>query len=133
MKRTSLNSANMGQEAEIYAEQYLINQGLTFRQRNFSKPCGEIDLIMQDRSSLVFVEVKLRKQGQQVSVLESINRRKQQRLIKTAHWYLQSLKLGHSFACRFDVIAIEHDSGENAALGLRPTTLEWIKNAFFAN
>lgn len=133
MKRTSLSSAYLGQEAERYAEQYLINQGLIFRQRNFSKPCGEIDLIMQDGSSLVFVEVKLRKQGQQVSALESVNRRKQQRLIKTAHWYLQSLKRSHSYACRFDVIAIEHNSRENAALDFAPAALDWIQNAFFAN
>jgi len=133
MKRISLDSANLGREAELYAEQYLINRGLTFRQRNFCKPCGEIDLIMQDHSNLVFVEVKLRKQGQQVSALESVNRRKQQRLIKTAHWYLQSLNLGNFVACRFDVIAIEHNSRENAAVGLVPTGLDWIKNAFLAN
>lgn len=132
MKRISLNTTDKGQKAEQHAEQFLLSQGLTFRQRNFRKACGEIDLIMQEGSTIIFVEVKLRKPGALVSGLESVDRRKQRRLIKTAAWYLQAMKSPKELPCRFDVVAISYDSRENAHSDDWGSSIEWIKSAFYA-
>ena len=127
MKRTSTDTTGLGQWAEQRAEQFLVHQGLIFRQRNFNKVCGEIDLIMEEASTLVFVEVKLRGHRAWVGALESIDRRKQRRLIKTANWYLQHLNSRSAPPCRFDVVAITHNSRENTPLEQKDFTIEWIK------
>ena len=55
-------SRDLGQEAETFAAQLLIDQGLILIEKNVNFKVGEIDLIMKDQDSLVFVEVKRRKQ-----------------------------------------------------------------------
>ena len=124
MKRTLSKTTDKGKQTEQRVEQFLLAQGLTLRARNFSKPSGEIDLIMQDGNTLVFVEVRLRKAGNQVSAVESVDYRKQQRLIRTANWYLQSAKLYDKCACRFDVVATNNDGDGEKML--------WVKDAFSA-
>ncbi len=133
MKRISLAPRTLsGQAGERHAEQFLSNKGLILIERNYKKPCGEIDLIMLDQKTFVFVEVKLRKHGAPVSAFEAVDRRKQKRLIKTAHWYLQSLRSQRSPPCRFDVVAINHNCRNNALSERSPLSTHWIKNAFYA-
>lgn len=98
------NHKDLGNKAEIAACNYLQTQGLNLIQQNFYSRFGEIDLIMQDNDTLVFVEVKQRKKGID-NAIESITPAKQKKLILTAQYYL--LKLGRSINCRFDVIAID--------------------------
>lgn len=54
-------SKQKGAWAEDIACKWLVNQGLTLKQRNFYTRYGEIDLVMNDSSQLIFVEVKFRK------------------------------------------------------------------------
>ena len=55
---------NLGANAEQWAQQYLETQGLTNVINNYRTPRGEIDLIMQEGNTLVFVEVRLRSTSQ---------------------------------------------------------------------
>lgn len=109
-------TATIGANAEKQALQYLQKQGLQLITTNFSAKTGEIDLIMQTKDTLIFVEVRYRKNSNFGGAAASITRQKQHRIIRTANLYLQ--KYPTSLSCRFDVIAITANQ------------LEWIPNAF---
>lgn len=112
-----------GARAERHAERYLTQQGLVTRAKNYRAKPGEIDLIMAEDETLVFVEVRLRSNPHFSSAAETINYPKQQKIIRTAQHFLQQHHLTDKIACRFDVIAITKKSNHSLAL-------EWIKNAF---
>lgn len=112
--------ATKGRAAESLACHYLRQQGLELIDQNFHSRHGEVDLIMQHRDSLVFVEVRYRKNLDFGGALASITPQKQQKLRKTALYYMQ-LK-GREFNARFDVVAIDGND-ENLQI-------EWIQNAF---
>jgi putative endonuclease len=107
-----------GAAAEQQALEYLSRHGFELVTRNFRCKAGEIDLIMQDRDTLVFVEVRFRQSNDFGSALESINSNKQRRLLAAAKLYLQ--KQPFDQPCRFDVIAIN---------GRGKKRITWIKNA----
>ena len=113
-----------GRNAELTALEYLQNQGMTFIAANYLCPRGEIDLVMQDKKTTVFVEVRYRRNSRFGSGAESVNRRKQEKLLATAAHYLQQHPKAARTACRFDVISLSLDNG-------RPR-LEWIPDAFQA-
>ena len=122
-----LNKNNAGLAAEKLAAIFLENHGLKLLVQNYHCRFGEIDLIMQDAKTLVFVEVKLRNSSSFGGAAASITSKKQQKLILTAQHYLQahSQKM-HEPACRFDAVLIQ-------GTHLKPTDLqhiEWIRNAF---
>ncbi|WP_151447926.1 YraN family protein [Lacisediminimonas profundi] len=94
-----------GREAEDRALRYLVQQGLRLVTRNFRCRGGEIDLIMQHGSELVFVEVRSRASASYGGAAGSITARKQARLVLAAQLFLQRYR--HLPPCRFDVIAIE--------------------------
>ncbi len=97
---------NRGDIAEQQAREFLQRQGLTFVAANVKGPGGEIDLVMRERQTLVFVEVRLRSNQRFTGAAESVNASKQNKLLKTAAWYLQQQKLTDEIPCRFDVVAL---------------------------
>lgn len=107
-----------GLAAEKIAATYLQQKGMTLIKKNFGCKYGEIDLIMRDATSLVFVEVRLRRNADFGGAAMSINQSKQQKLTRTAEYYLQ---LHGNCACRFDVILMRSTD---------INTVEWIQNAF---
>jgi putative endonuclease len=107
-------SVKSGQMAEQLAVQYLQDQGLKLIQQNFHSRFGEIDAIMRDGDSVVFVEVKKRVAGIDAA-LESITWAKQQKLVRAAKYYLT--KLNRDVACRFDAVAID-----------KHNDCQWLKN-----
>ncbi len=111
-----------GRSAENQALLYLQRKGLRLIDRNYRWRGGEIDLIMQDRECIVFVEVRLRKNDGFGGGLESIDHHKRQRLIQTALHYLN--RQGIDSATRFDVIALSP-----AKQGLE---VNWVRDAFQA-
>ncbi len=122
-----LNKNNAGLAAEKLAATFLTNHGLKLVTQNYHCRFGEIDLIMQEAKTLVFVEVKLRSSSQFGGAAASITPQKQQKLILTAQHYLQTYagKIAEP-ACRFDAILMQ-------GTHLKPTDLqhiEWIRNAF---
>jgi putative endonuclease len=109
--------------AEELACGYLLQQGLRLLRRNYRCRRGEIDLILQDTDTLVFVEVRYRRQGRFGSAAESVDWHKQARLTACARHYLQARPQAARAACRFDVVAIDGPDH----------TINWIRNAFSVN
>lgn len=115
------NSASDGAAAEDLAAAFLAKQGLQLLERNYRVKGGEIDLVCQDGTTLVFVEVRLRTHGAYGGAAASITTTKQRRLILAARHYLQT----HGEQdCRFDCVLLS---------ALREEDLEWVKNAFSAD
>jgi putative endonuclease len=112
-------TSGAGALAEARAEAFLLQQGLVKHAKNYRCKLGEIDLIMQHNTTLVFIEVRLRSHTGFASAAESVTVRKQQKIIRTAQHYLQQHKLTDTANCRFDVIAFS-DNGNPG----------WIKDAF---
>jgi putative endonuclease len=110
-----------GALAEQRAAQYLQQQGLKLLQSNYSCRFGEIDLILQDGETHVFVEVRLRSHAAFGGAAASIDARKQAKLLKTAQFYLSEFK--RMPPCRFDAVLMQSAD---------PGQIEWIKNAFTA-
>jgi putative endonuclease len=113
-----LHPDNSGLKAEQIATTFLTQQGLKVITRNFHCKHGEIDIIMQDKDTIVFIEVRLRNNPAFGSAAASIDYRKQQKLIRTAQFYLQQHPTDQ--ACRFDAILF------NSSNMGQP---EWIRNA----
>ncbi|RKZ48886.1 MAG: YraN family protein [Gammaproteobacteria bacterium] len=118
------NSYQRGRWAEQTALEYLSARKLKLLSKNFRSAFGEIDLIMQDENIILFVEVRYRSSNHFHTALESINRKKCDRIIATSHQYLTENRGASQLDCRFDVVAL---SGPQET-----PTIEWIKNAFQA-
>lgn len=73
-----------GSEAERSAERFLLQRRLVLLQRNYHCRFGEIDLIMEDGGTLVFVEVRLRGSAVFGGAAASITSFKQAKLLRTA-------------------------------------------------
>jgi putative endonuclease len=109
---------------ERKAERFLRSRGLRTIERNYRCRGGEIDLIMRDGRTVVFVEVRYRRSTAYGTPGETVSQCKQRRLLHAARHYLAKHAAIGGDPCRFDVIGI---SGEGEA-----TRLNWIKNAFSA-
>ena len=123
-RHQAANSRQAGAHWEKTAESFLRSNGLKLLQRNFSSRFGEIDLIMEDDRTVVFVEVKYRASNQHGSGADAVTFQKQGRISRTASWFLVKNPHRAEQFCRFDVISIDplkRDQGIN-----------WIKNAFYS-
>lgn len=96
-----------GREAEAYALQYLQQQGLQLIEQNWLCKRGELDLVMLDGDTVVFVEVRYRRHAGWGGAVESVDFRKQEKLVTAAQLFLQQVPDWADHPCRFDVIAIE--------------------------
>ncbi len=128
----------LGQQAEDFACYYLTRQGLRLITRNYASRFGEIDLIMQDKDVLVFIEVRYRKDLDFGHSVETVRTNKQTKLIKTAEYYLQCHPISAESHCRFDVLGLSPSLTDTNLKLLKkrstslyyPAQVEWIKNAF---
>jgi putative endonuclease len=103
--------------------EYLEERGYTLVERNHRTSHGEIDLIMRDEKTLVFVEVKLRRGTGFGDPLEAVTPRKQERIRLMAEHYLAEENFAASFEeVRFDVIGILLSTGK--------TEIRHVKDAF---
>lgn len=114
----------LGLAAENAACHYLQQQGLRLITRNFHAKQGEIDLIMLDKNTLVFVEVRFRSRSEFGDAAASVTRNKQQKIIATAYYFLHHHPQYLNLAARFDVVAI-HPEGQE-------WHINWIPAAFLA-
>lgn len=111
-----------GARIERFAADWLAARGLTLEAANQHARGGELDLVMRDGTTLVFVEVRHRTDARHGHPLETITPAKRRRLIQAARFYLQ--RNGLSCACRFDVLAVTGTPPDLA--------VEWIPGAFEA-
>lgn len=109
-----------GQKGESEALAYLRSRGLKLVTRNYRCRMGELDLIMSDDDTLVFVEVRKRGGNARIAPALTVTYTKQQRLIKAARHYLMTHAAQASRPCRFDVVGVADDD------------IQWIPNAFDA-
>ncbi|AXF77366.1 YraN family protein [Erwinia tracheiphila] len=116
-----LSRQQAGAGCEKHARKLLEQAGLTFVAANVRFRAGEIDLIMRDKTSWVFVEVRYRSNALFGGAAASINHNKQRKLLTAAALWLQGLGESLETAdCRFDVIAV---TGADT---------DWLPNAFSA-
>ncbi len=117
-------TTDKGRLAEDKALDFLTAEGLVPITRNYRSRQGEIDLIMLDKDTTVFVEVRARTHNNILHPVETIDRRKQNHIIRTSQHYLQHTDKSGTRYYRFDVISL---SGP-----MDKANIEWIKNAFDA-
>jgi putative endonuclease len=115
-----------GDAAEERALRWLQQQGLALVRRNYrvargpSARGGEIDLILRERDgTLVFVEVRARRERSHGGAAASVSAQKQRRIVRAAQHFLAAS--ASPPPCRFDVVAIDGDE------------LQWLRAAFDAN
>ncbi|ALO46945.1 YraN family protein [Pseudohongiella spirulinae] len=113
---------NFGNAQESLAAEYLGQRGLTLLERNYYTRLGEIDLIMLDGDTLVFVEVRSRTNADFIDPITSINARKQKRMQRAAEVYLKHHRLTNRVKARIDVLGLLRCNDDS-------TQFEWIRNA----
>jgi len=116
-------ATDLGKAAEDFALAWLQRQGLKPVARNWRWRGGEIDLILRDGNTLVFTEVRCRNSDRFGGAAASVDRRKQQRLLRGAALFLT--RHGSDAPVRFDVLALTPQG--------RGFAVEWIRNAFEAD
>lgn len=109
---------NLGAAGESDAREFLQGKGLQLLDAGWRCRLGELDLVMRDGETLVFIEVRTRRAGSTVSAIESIGNQKQGRFVRAARAWLSRHPKESEMPARFDVIAI--DGGE----------LHWLRDAF---
>jgi len=112
---------SLGRTGEEMARKYLEQHGFKIIKRNFRCLVGEIDLIALHHGVLVFIEVKTRTADVLGSPLESVDGRKQRRVMRAAMFYLSQHRL-HDHEARFDVVGVSMKTGT--------PMIEHIANAF---
>ena len=111
-----------GRDGEEAAARFLEARGLEVLARNVRAGSGEIDLVAAEGGTLVFVEVKWRKDGSRGAPAEAVTPAKRRRLLSAARAFLAENPAGARRDVRFDVVAIEGAAG----------TIDWIRGAFDA-
>lgn len=92
--------------------------GYDIIEQNFRCRIGEIDIIAKDKNTLVFVEVKYRSTLSYGYSGEAIDKRKQQKIYRSAEFYLAANRISASISCRFDAVLLDGNK------------ISHIKNAF---
>jgi putative endonuclease len=115
-----MNKREVGSNEEELAAKYLAGKGYFIIQKNYRVRQGEIDIVARDGETIVFVEVKYRKNGSAGHPLEAVNVSKQRQICKTALFYLNQNKINPEVTpIRFDVV------------GILGTEITHIENAFY--
>ena len=119
MKQTTCNK---GRETEDACCAYLQKHGLKLIEKNFHCRHGEIDLIMKDNKTIVFIEVRYRKNNDYGGATESLTASKQKKVTSSAQAYIQNHSISEDV--RIDFVAMTLDTSQ------QNYTFDWIKNAF---
>ena len=96
----------LGQRGETMACDELESLGYAIVERRFRTRFGELDVIANDHGTLVFVEVKTKTDSSFSDPVESVTKRKQQRLVSMAEQYVASYRIT-DMPCRFDVVTVD--------------------------
>ena len=114
-----VNKRKVGKKYEIAAADFLRDKGYVILEMNYQTRYAEIDIVCQDATSLVFVEVKYRKDDSYGNPLEAVNYMKQQRIRLASLFYMKSKGYNpEKTNIRYDAIGIMGDK------------ITHIKNAF---
>ncbi|MCR5279043.1 MAG: YraN family protein [Lachnospiraceae bacterium] len=107
-----------GRTGERLAVEFLKSNGIIIDNTNFYTRCGEIDIVGKDGKTLVFFEVKYRRNGKCGSPAEAVGFYKKRHIVNAARFYLYRYGYRDGVSVRFDVISITGND------------IQWIKSAF---
>ncbi|MBQ2817963.1 MAG: YraN family protein [Clostridia bacterium] len=124
-----MQSNRTGRIGEELAKAYLLNKGYKFVCANYRVSGGEIDLIMMDGQTYVFVEVKTRKHSSDESAYEAVDKRKQRFLSSAAMQYIGKNNL-YDMPCRFDCVFIT-GADEKAKIDHFINAFELVRGRYF--
>jgi len=120
--RSKPRASTRGQSAEQQALEFLQAQGLKLIARNFRARGGELDLVMDHAGTLAIVEVRARGRSRHGHAAETVDARKQRRIVLATQVFLAAHP-GHAQSpLRFDIVALDAD-----------TPLQWLRGAFDAS
>lgn len=119
-----MTTREIGAQGEMFAAQILQEQGMKILSRNYYTPYGEIDLVIQDKGCIAFVEVKTRRAGSVTRPAEAVDRRKRERIIRSAVCYLMEYPV--DLQPRFDVFEIVTKKGKTFSV----QSYRYIINAY---
>jgi len=122
LARPPADRQQAGASAEDAALAYLKEAGLVLLARNARYPFGEIDLVMRDGATLVFIEVRFRRPSRFGDGALSIDASKRRKIARASQAWLSSHKHYANADCRFDVVA--------ATTGATGIGCDWIRAAF---
>lgn len=112
---------NIGIFGENTACNYLKKHKYKILSRNYRKPYGEIDIVARKGETVVFVEVKTRKNAEYGLPCEAVTLQKRRKIIQTAYAYIAEEQLDDNY--RFDIIEVYHE-------GEKVLSVRHIQNAF---
>lgn len=113
---------NSGKRGESIAVSYLKKQGYKIIEKNYKTKLGEIDIVADNKGCICFIEVRAKNNQTFGLPEETILKKKQLAISRTALTYIKQYKLEER-CCRFDVVSIEDVNSANPEIRL-------IKNAF---
>jgi putative endonuclease len=116
-----MNNREKGKFGEEFARKFLAGKGIEIIKENYFTKFGEIDLIGIEKKTIIFIEVKFRKNKKFGLPYESINNRKIEKIKTTAEIFLSENDYG-DFDCRFDVVSINQEDGN--------FEIDWLKNQY---
>ena len=120
---TEQSTRKIGEQTEAIASDYLKSQGLSLIEKNYHCRGGEVDLIMQEQDTLVFVEVKYRQSTGYGGAAAAVSATKQKKIKHCVTFYLHQKGLNeYNTPCRLDVVTLEGN--------LKEPHIHWFKNAF---
>jgi putative endonuclease len=120
--KSNASARSAGARYEDIALDHLERAGLALIERNYTCRYGEIDLVMRERDTVVFVEVRYRRGGVFGDGIDSVDAGKRAKLVRAAEVFLINHPRHAGATCRFDVIAMTGDAAAPA--------LDWRRNAF---
>lgn len=113
-----MNKRQIGSIGEDMAVEFLKSHGVKILERNYQNRFGEIDIIGREDNTLLFIEVKYRKNESFGYPLEAVGFAKREKIRKMARFFLNENHYYH-YNIRFDCI------------GIIGSQIEWIKGAFY--
>lgn len=117
-----MQTGQLGKQGEELAAAHYIQKGYVVLERNYRTRQGELDLIVQKGTRLVFAEVKTRSGASFAAPREWVDEKKQSRIVAAAQQYLQQCQNKEPL-CRFDVVEVLLCPG-------KPPEIVCIPNAF---
>ena len=115
-----MNRRTIGSVYEERACVFLIGAGMKILHRNYRIAAGEIDIVARDGRTIVFVEVKYRRNHNAGYPVEAVDHHKRMQIIRVARSYLYMNHIPECVPVRFDVI------------GINGSDIRHIRNAFDA-
>lgn len=120
-----MNLGIVGKKGEDLTASFLRKNGWTVIKRNYYCRFGEIDIIAENDTYIIFVEVKTRRENSIVSATQAVDSFKQNKILLTAQDFLT--KYDTVLQPRFDVAEVTVSPKNDGAMGFN---LNYIENAF---